>query len=156
MRVADWVFGLLLLIGAGLIFQRAATFAAMPGQDYGPSLVPRLVAAGFAACGVVLLVGGIRAKTPAFALDDEARTPGRLQDAALTIGAIVAMMLLWDTVGFLILSTLVLTGLIWRYWQGRFLTALSIGLIGSVVIDWMFRKMLLVPLPLGPFSGWIW
>lgn len=156
MRVADWVFGLILLIGAGLIFQQAAGFADMPGQDYGPALVPSLVATGFVICGLVLVFTGIKARATAFGLDPQARAPGRVFDAFLTVGSVVFMMLVWDILGFLITSTIVLTVLIARYWGGRIVSALLVGVVGSLVIDWLFRKMLLVPLPLGPFSGWIW
>jgi putative tricarboxylic transport membrane protein len=156
MRVADWVFGLILLIGAGLIFQQAAGFPEMPGQDYGPALVPSLVATGFAICGLVLVVSGIRARAPAFGLDPRARVPGRMFDAFLTIGSVIFLMLVWDVLGFLISSTIVLTLLTARYWGGRIVPSLLVGIIGSIVIDWLFRKLLLVPLPLGPLSGWMW
>ncbi|WP_027135117.1 tripartite tricarboxylate transporter TctB family protein [Geminicoccus roseus] len=156
MRVADWVFGLILLIGAGLIFQQAAGFAEMPGQDYGPALVPSLVATGFVICGLTLLLTGIRARQAAFGLDPTARAPGRLFDAGLTVGAIIFTMVAWDALGFLIVSFIVLTGLTARYWGGRIIPSLAVGVLGSLVIDWMFRKMLLVPLPLGPFTTWIW
>lgn len=156
MRVADWVFGLALLIGAGLIFQQAAGFADMPGQDYGPALFPSLIASGFAICGLVLVFSGIKARATAFGLVPEARAPGRVFDALLTLGCVVFMMLVWDVLGFLIISTIVLTLLTARYWGGRIPSALLVGVLGSLAIDWMFRKMLLVPLPLGPFSGWIW
>ncbi|HEX2524933.1 MAG TPA: tripartite tricarboxylate transporter TctB family protein [Geminicoccus sp.] len=156
MRVADWVFGLILLIGAGLILREASGFAEMPGQDYGPALLPSIVAVGFAICGLVLVASGLRARAPALALDPQARAPGRLPDAALTIGAVVFTMLVWDVLGFIIVSTIVLTLLCARFWGGRIIPALLVGVIGSLVIDWLFRKMLLVPLPLGPFAGWIW
>ena len=156
MRVADWVFGLILLIGAGLIFQQVAGFAKMPGQDYGPALLPSLVASGFTICGLVLILTGVRARAPAFGLDPQARAPGRLFDALLTLGSIIFTMLVWDILGFLILSTIVLTLLCARYWGGRIGASLLVGIIGSLVIDWLFRKMLLVPLPLGPLARWIW
>ena len=156
MRVADWIFGLIMLVGAGLIFRQTMTFSAMPGQDYGAKLFPDLIAAGFAICGVFLLISGVRQRAAAFEIDQQARAPGRLFDAGLTISVIILMMLLWDLVGFLILSSGAITVLTWRYWQGRFFQALSVGVTGSLVIDWLFRKMLLVPLPLGPFTTWIW
>jgi putative tricarboxylic transport membrane protein len=77
-------------------------------------------------------------------------------DALLTIGSVIFLMLVWDILGFLITSTIVLTLLSARYWGGRIVASLLVGVIGSLVIDWLFRKMLLVPLPLGPFAGWIW
>jgi putative tricarboxylic transport membrane protein len=156
MRVADWVFGLILLLGAGLILQQAAGFAEMPGQDYGPALLPTIIAAGFGICGLVLVVSGARARAPAFGVDPQARAPGRLMDALITLGSVVFTMLAWDTLGFLLVSTIVLTLLCARYWGGRIVASLIVGILGSIVIDWLFRKMLLVPLPLGPFAGWMW
>lgn len=156
MRVADWVFGLILLIGAGLIFQQAAGFPSMPGQDYGPALIPSIVATGFALCGLSLVYSGIRERAPVFALDPEARRPGRIFDWFLTIGMVVFTILAWDALGFQLTSTITLTVLIARYRQGRLLSSLLVAVIGTLVIDWLFRRMLLVPLPLGPFTGWMW
>ena len=156
MRIADWVFGLILVIGAGIIFQQAAGFPAMPGQNYGPALVPSIVATGFMLCGLSLLWSGLRERAPALALDPEARVPGRLFDWFLTIGMVIFTILVWDVLGFLITSTIALTALVARYRHGHFLTSLLTGVIGSLVIDWMFRRLLLVPLPLGPLASWMW
>ena len=43
-----------------------------------------------------------------------------------------------------------------RFLGGRWLFSLGIAAAASLVIDYAFRKMLLVPLPLGPFVGVMW
>ena len=52
MRVHDTLLGVLLVVCAAVFFGYTFTFPEMPGQRYGPSLFPRLLATGIALCGV--------------------------------------------------------------------------------------------------------
>jgi hypothetical protein len=43
-----------------------------------------------------------------------------------------------------------------RFRNGRVLSSLVVAVIACLVIDYAFRRILLVPLPLGPLAGVIW
>ena len=58
--------------------------------------------------------------------------------------------------GFLIVATLLTGSLMARFRGGRLLSSFAGALAACLVIDWVFRRMLLVPLPLGPLTGIIW
>lgn len=158
MRFNDAVFGVALLLAAAAIFIVAHGFPAMPGQDFGPALFPNLIAIGFVVCGGVLLSTGLR--RPEFhgvvALGEWARSGGHLADVGLVIGGLVVLIAVWDRVGFLIAATLLTGGLMARFRGGRLLSSFAGGLVACLVIDWIFRRILLVPLPLGPLTGIIW
>lgn len=158
MRFNDAVFGALLLLGATGLFIVAHGFPAMPGQSFGPALFPRMIATGFALTGAGLLWSGLR--QPAFAgvmaLGDWARSGGRLVDVGLVVGGIAVLILLWDRLGFLIVATLLTGGLMGRFREGRWLSSFAGALAACIVIDWIFRRLLLVPLPLGPLTGIVW
>lgn len=158
MRFNDAVFGIFLLVAALAIFAVARGFPAMPGQDFGPALFPDLIAAGFALCGLALIWNGWR--RPAFAgavqLGEWARSGGHLVDVALVIGGLGLLILLWDRLGFLIGATALTGSLMARFRGGRPLSSFLGALAACLLIDWIFRRLLLVPLPLGPLTGIVW
>jgi putative tricarboxylic transport membrane protein len=158
MRFNDAVFGVLLLIAAAAVLFVAHGFPAMPGQSFGPALFPKVIATGFAMAGAALVWTGLR--RPAFAgmvaLGDWARSGGHLLDVGLVVGGLAVLILLWDRLGFLIVATLLTGGLMARFRQGRWLSSFAGALAACLVIDWVFRRLLLVPLPLGPLTGIVW
>lgn len=158
MWVSDAVFGVVLLLLAVAIFVLAQAFPAMPGQDYGPALFPTLIAAGLGLCGLVLLVRTlprVKAEGLFHVRGWEGGWGGRLGDVLIIVGGLVAWILVWNPLGFLLGATAYAGGLMTRF-RGRPLSSLALGLALALVIDWSFRRLLLVPLPLGPFTGIIW
>jgi putative tricarboxylic transport membrane protein len=158
MWVSDAVFGVVLLLLATAIIVLAQAFPAMPGQDYGPALFPTLIAAGFGLCGLVLLVRTLpRVSTEGLfhVRGWEGGWGGRLGDVLLIVGGLVAWILVWNPVGFLLGATAYAGALMTRF-RGRPVSSLALGLALALAIDWSFRRLLLVPLPLGPFTGIIW
>lgn len=158
MRFNDAVFGVLLLVAAGAIFVVARGFPAMPGQDFGPALFPDLIAAGLVISGGVLIYTGVRRPEfqGAVELGEWARSGGHLVDVGLVIGGLVVLIAVWDRVGFLIAATLLTGGLVARFRGGRVVGSFVGALVACLIIDWIFRRVLLVPLPLGPLTGIIW
>jgi putative tricarboxylic transport membrane protein len=157
MWVSDAVFGVVLLVLAAAIILLAQAFPAMPGQDYGPELFPTLIACGFAACGLVLLVRTLpRVRAQGlFHVRGWEGGWGRLGDVLLVVGGLVLWILIWNPIGFLAGGTAYAGALITRF-RGRPVSSLALGLALALVIDWSFRRLLLVPLPLGPLTGIIW
>lgn len=158
MRFNDLVFGVVLIAAALLLFAQAATFPDMPGQDYGPALFPQIVAGGFFLCGLALAVTGIRRlKVQSLVgLGPWAGKGGHILDIFLLIGGLVLLMWLWDKVGFLIGATVYATALACRFREGRLGSSLVVCFLACLVIDFAFRRLLLVPLPLGPLTGIVW
>jgi putative tricarboxylic transport membrane protein len=157
-RVNDAVIGLALLVLGGFILWQTFSFPAMPGQDYGPELLPRITATGFLITGLCLCVMGLRAagEQPWVALSAAARDPGRQLDAALVLGGIVLLLLVWSTVGFLIAASVLSTVLVARFRRGHVLGSAALCVAFCLAIDLAFRRLLLVPLPQGPLTGIFW
>jgi putative tricarboxylic transport membrane protein len=130
----------------------------MPGQDYGPALFPSLMAAGLALCGAVLAARGGRRLVAGEAVIGVAGWEGgwrRLADVGLIVGGLALWMLAWDAAGFLLGGTAYAAALMLRF-RGRPATSIAIALAVVLAIDWGFRRLLLVPLPLGPLTGIVW
>lgn len=157
MRFNDAIVGAVLLLLAAAVLWLTRGFPQMPGQHYGPALFPTIIAFGLAICGLVLVLSGLRrlGSHPWLDFDPWTRTPGRLLDVAIVLLGIVAYILLSDLLGFLIISTALLTVWMVRF-RGRVASSLAIAVAASLLIDYGFRKLLLVPLPLGPLVGVMW
>jgi putative tricarboxylic transport membrane protein len=114
-----------------------------------------LIAIGFAGCGLVLLVSGLRSSEVRglVQLSEWTRSGGHILDVGLVIGGLVLLILLWDVVGFVIGGTLLMGGLTARFRGGHVVSSFVIALVACGAIDWSFRKLLLVPLPMGPLLG---
>jgi hypothetical protein len=90
------------------------------------------------------------------ALDPWARSGGHLADIALVLGGLALLILAWDRAGFLVGATVYTTALIARFRRGRLPSSLAIAFLACLLIDLGFRRVLLVPLPLGPLTGIVW
>lgn len=158
MRVHDAVLGILLLLLAGFMAHAAAGFPPMPGQRFGPALVPFLLAAGFALSGLVLLASGLLSgrSQPLVSLEGWGEPKSRLVDVALVLGGLVLLIVFWHTLGFLISATFYATLLAGRLRGGRYASALFVCAPLCFIVDWVFRRILLVPLPQGPLTGLYW
>jgi putative tricarboxylic transport membrane protein len=157
-RIHDSAIGVVLLLLAAFLAREAATFPPMPGQRFGPSLVPNLLAAGFAICGLALLVSGLRRREVEglVELGPWARQGGHVLDVGLVVGGLVLLIILWKAVGFLIGATLYTGLLAARFRGGRIWSSLFVAALACFAVDWAFRRLLLVPLPQGPLTGLYW
>ena len=151
MKLNDAILGLVILLGGLAIILEAGTFPETHGQAYGPDLFPTIIGAGFMLSGVVLMLGGWRARHASGWITTGSIPPARMLDAALVLAAILIFILLTDTLGFLIAGGVPAWVLMARFTGGRWLSSLLIAVVTVLAIDWAFRALLLVPLPAGDF-----
>lgn len=158
MRINDAVSGIVLMLLGLAIVWHAQSFPEMPGQNYGPALVPGVIGVGFMVCGAVLIAGGLRARAlePWLHLEPWAASPARLLDAASVVGGLLFYILVSDWLGFPITAMALLTFWMVRFRGGHLLSSLPIAAGATLVVDYAFRSMLLVPLPIGPFAFLPW
>ncbi len=151
MRFNDAVLGFVILVfGAAVALYAYLTFPALPGQEFGPAFFPTIIGTVLAGCGTVLLVQGLvkQRTVPLAQLGEWARLPGHVVNFFLIFLALIAYILFTDSVGFIPVSFLILTGLMMRF-GSRWVTAVGIGLAATLLIHTVFYKLLLVPLPWG-------
>ncbi|MCI4663898.1 MAG: tripartite tricarboxylate transporter TctB family protein [Neomegalonema sp.] len=155
MKINDSILGAgLLALGASMAFI-ASGFASFPGQKYGPSLFPSLIASALMLCGGALIVQGLRARRrgePWVSIDQVMRDRQGFGAAFLVIASILAHILIGDWLGFLPICVVSLATLF--LWLGfRPLTVALATLCATVVIWWSFAELLRVPLPHGVLVG---
>ena len=150
MKFNDAVFGAVLLLLGLAVLVHVPSFPTIPGQNVGPALFPGLIAGGLVACALMLIVNGIRhrATEPWIDTGEWMRSRRHIGAFFVTIGAVVAYIVLADKLGFLIVGPLVLLALFLAYGV-RPVTAIIVAIAVTFVIHYAFYKLLRVPLPWG-------
>ena len=151
MRVNDAVIGAALVLFALAMIWYTRTFPEMPGQHYGPALFPVLIGIGLLVTGAVLIVTGLaRLRTePLFSGGAWLRSPRHMINFGAVVGGLLLYILISDRLGFIPTALLLLFGWLVLFRGGRPLSSLLIALTVTLVVDYLFSKLLLVPLPLG-------
>lgn len=144
------MLGVLVLAFGAVLAGFATTFPAIPGQRYGAEAFPMLIGGGFAACGIALIVRGYRRspRVPLITLSDWARRPGALTAILVTMGLVVSYILFSEQIGF-VPAMAVLLLVLFRLLRVPWAQTTGFALVGTLVLDLIFRSVLLVPLPLG-------
>jgi putative tricarboxylic transport membrane protein len=148
MRLNDWLLGALLLGFAGWVWWMTTFFPAFPGQDYGPNLFPRILAGGIGVCGAMLVLRGLRQRTPLLALEEWTRDPTRLLSFLLIPAATLFYLLLSDRLGFIPTAFIILL-VLFLWFRARTVVALPVAAGMTLVVHWFFSSLMRIPLPRG-------
>ena len=157
MKLNDAVFGLLLTLLGAAVLAAIQGYPKIPGQPVGPALFPGLIAAGLCACGVLLMIHGIRhrAEQGWLAWGDWVRSPRHVAALAVLLGSVVFYIALAEQVGFLLAATLILLSM-FLVLRVKPLPALLVAVIAALLVHFAFYKLLRVPLPWGVLKGIAW
>ena len=150
MKFNDAVFGAILVVLGLAVVVHVQAFPRIPGQQVGPALFPGLVAAGLAACGIILIVYGLRHRSaqPWFVAEAWTRSTRHVVAFLAVAGAIVFYIALADVLGFLIVGPAILF-VLFLLFGVRPPRAALVAVVATVVIWYAFYKLLRVPLPWG-------
>lgn len=154
MRANDAISGLVLILLATAMIALTAHFPEFPGQKYGPSLFPRIMASGLIVCGALLFRKGLAAHrttgAPWVEIAPWVHEPWRLGSFLLMLGLLLLYIVASETVGFIPIALLFLGALF--LWLGvKPLTAVITAIAATLIIHWFFSTLLRVPLP----RGWL-
>jgi putative tricarboxylic transport membrane protein len=150
-RLNDAVIGVVLVLFAAAMIWYTRTFPEMPGQHYGPALFPVLIGIGFLLTGVILTARGVaRLRTePLFSGGAWLRSGPHVINFVAIVGGLLLYILVSDRLGFILTSLLLLAGWLLLFRGGRPISSLAIALGVTLAVDYLFSKLLLVPLPAG-------
>ena len=157
MKLNDAVFGLLLLVLGGSVLFVVQSFPKIPGQQVGPALFPGLIATGLCLGGAILLLRGWRSRhsAPWLTMRDWVQSPRHLVAFGLLVSSVVFYIAASQALGFLPCSVIVLSALFYvlKVPLGR---ALLTAIVVSLLIHFVFYKLLRVPLPWGILVNHTW
>lgn len=158
MKFDDTLIGVVLGIFSVIVFAIAQTFPVIPGQHFGASLFPVLIACGLFICSVLLVVQGVRTRAATRANHVRAawlRDPRAVIRFLLVPASLVFYFELGSVLGFLLCAFILLLvlfiafGVPWR-------RAIIVALISALIIHFMFYSVLKVPLPWGLLEPMAW
>jgi len=167
MRFNDAITGAVLVVFAIAEIAYTRTFPSLHGQAYGPNLFPMLIGIGIFGCGCVLILRGLSARR---AQPQRSSHPSVVNwvdfsqittsssarfTAVLTLLFLLLYILLSDWIGFIPLSLVTVFVLLYRL-GSSVLAACAIAIATTIVIQVLFAKVLLVPLPAGWLQGVVW
>src|SRR5215831_10240061 len=111
MKISDTVIGVFLVALAIAILIHIQSYPLIPGQNYGPALFPGVIAVGLLACGIVLVLRGVRQRLPLFQLLEWTRNPVTLSNFLAVCAVLVFYIIAADPLGFLSTAALCLLAL---------------------------------------------
>lgn len=161
MRFNDAIVGSVLVIFAIAEIAYTRTFPSLFGQSYGPELFPRLIGFGLIATGLLLIVRGVHYKRRQ-GVDGRWVEVGpwvsqsRIKiNLLLVLLALITYILFSDWLGFIPMSMIILSVLLYRL-GSSIITSIVIAIATTAVLQLLFAKLLLVPLPAGLLTGWVY
>jgi putative tricarboxylic transport membrane protein len=154
-KINDSVVGAFLIALALAILVHIQSYPLIPGQNYGPALFPGVIAVGLIGCGVLLVVRGLRARPPLFEILDWMRNPVTLTNFLAVCAVLVFYVIAADPLGFMPTAALCLLALFLKL-KVRLLPAVIVAISSTLVIHFLFYKLLRVPLPWGVLERFAW
>ena len=151
MRANDAVSGFVLLVLAAVMAALTIPFPEFPGQRFGPDLLPRILAAALAICGVLLIARGLRQRregAPWFTLAAWFAMPMKVTRFLLVLAALVFYILAVDALGFVAVSFVIVLVLSLAF-GARPLPAVFTAVVATLAINYFFGTIMRVPLPRG-------
>ena len=155
MRVNDALLGALLVVFAVTLAFYAQTFPNVPGQQYGASVFPTLVALGFLGTGILMIISGLRARAPLVAWADWARERHGVRNVVITVLAVVFYILASERLGFMLTMAPILLVLLRLFGVG-WPMAVTVAILMTLLIQYAFGSLLYVPLPWGLLAPVRW
>ena len=174
MRLNDAIVGIVLVLFAIAEIAYSTTFPTLHGQAYGSSLFPTIIGCCLIVCGLVLIGRGLQARRQSNQSVAES-LPSQIDSAAsqqwvqwgewvhnlshrinmlLVPGLLILYIVLSESIGFIPLSVTILSVLLYRL-GSSLLLSLSIAIGTTVLLQLLFAKVLLVPLPSGLLLRWL-
>ncbi len=148
MKIHDALIGAALALFGGIVLWHVQGFPPIPGQKYGAALFPRLVAAGFVLCGLLLVVRGARSGTPWLRLGAWTTRPRAVAAFVSVLVGLGLYLVLADPLGFHLTGFLLTLG--WTLVFGaRPAVAVPVAIAAPLIIHFAFYKLLRIPLPWG-------
>jgi putative tricarboxylic transport membrane protein len=144
----DLLVGTLAIGGGLMVVWLAMQIRGMPGQPFSPGFAPSIIGGAAALVGAVLVLRAALGQAPALE-EEEAGSGPPFRAAALWVGGgILAIAVLFETVGFVPLLVVWLTGFL-LLTGVRLLPAIAFAMPMVLGMDLAFTTLLGVPLPPG-------
>ncbi len=148
MNKAETVAGAVFAAIGSVMLLESWKFAYFLEEVPGPGFLPRWIAVGLIVAGLTLAVKGIR---PGVALQEAISWPGAAgwRRVALMLGALALALVLFDKLGFVIVTTLFMAAVVFGLGVRSWRTLATVPILAAIGLYVVFAVWLHVPLPQG-------
>lgn len=153
MKKANIIAAVIGMIISGAAFGYTFTFKKFKNVPVGPEFFPRVLALAMFICCLLLMIDNVikllKDKTadehaPTLSLKDKG-----IQKALVGLGIIVAFAVLWNYLGFLVVTPLAVFAMICLLGKKTYLVNAIVSVCATVVIFLVFKFLLGITMPLG-------
>lgn len=157
MKLNDSALGALVLFCGLLIYASALRFSAIPGQAYGADTMPKAIALLASGVGAFMIAKSFFSgfPRPMVSASDWMQSRPAIARLSVALGMVVFYIVLSPIIGFIFSAMAVLLILMLALGT-KPLTAVVASIIGSLLIQQAFGRLLLVPLPRNPLLDFLW
>jgi putative tricarboxylic transport membrane protein len=156
-KLNDAIPGAVMMVLGAAVLVAIQGYPKIPGQPVGPALFPGLIAAGLCITGGLLVLRGLRARAhePWLVWEDWVRSPRHRAGLAVLIGSVLFYIFAAQWLGFMPTAVAILVALflVLRVPAPR---AVVIAVLATLVVHFVFYKLLRVPLPWGLLTPYAW
>jgi len=160
-KLSDTIWGLLLLLLSLAVLWHIQSFPPMPGQRFGPAVFPGVTATALGVCALMLIVKGLAHRRAAGdehvwgSLAPWTRSARHVTAFLLVIGVNVLYIVVSTPLGFIPTAVAYLSAL-FLVFGVRARWILPLAIVITLVIHYVFYKLLKVPLPWGVLERFAW
>ncbi|MCK9303586.1 MAG: tripartite tricarboxylate transporter TctB family protein [Sphaerochaetaceae bacterium] len=154
MRKANFISGIIGMVFSAVAFGYTFTFKQFINVPVGPEFFPRFLALGLFICSLILVLTNITdtphnaGPTKTLSLRDKG-----MQRLVIGIGIVLAYALLWNVLGFLIITPFCLFGLMYLVDTREYRTMIVVSVVATALIFLVFKFLLGIEMPMG-FMDW--
>lgn len=148
LKKPDTIAGTIGLLIAVYVIYTAHFFPEDKVLLLGPSFFPTVLACGLGVFSLVLLVVALRGKSRRSTDPFNIKDPG-VQRAGVSLLAIIAYCFLFDVLGFIIVSSLYLFGLMFLLHRRDYLRMAAVSVGVTLLVYAIFNRLLDISLPAG-------
>lgn len=149
MRTNDRVSGIITVIFSLTVVLGSRGLTNLPKQEYGAGTFPAVVGGLLLILGSLLFLRGLRSKVKLVAWTSPVPIKQFSFGLMMIIGSISAYIFLTPVIGFPIISSILLSNLLYWFYCRNLKTSILIGVFSTALIWGGFGYLLQVPLDLG-------
>ena len=152
MKKNDVIYGAVFIALGIFIFTQTVSYPSLEKGHPGPGLFPNLLAILFIIFGSVLIYKALKPLSAKGGEKEVPSGPKKVSNAFFVLGIVIVFVTVFNSVGFLITSAVLLFLLMKKLGVTLLRSAIA-SLVITLFINLMFSKILRVPLPAG-ILGW--
>lgn len=150
MKKANIIAAIIMMLFSGTAFILTFTFKQFKNVPVGPEFFPRYLSIGMFICCAVLLLQNLKAtKDNNYPAKTLSLKDKGMQKMLIGVGIVLIYALLWNVLGFLIISPFALFAMMYLVEMRKYLKMGIVSIVATIVVFVVFKFILGIEMPMG-------